>query len=179
MGSLECNEYENLKARGGREYSFGHRMMYETPIALLGGRKRNILEAGFGIGWGLDRMIEAGIIDRYTGFEPNADSFNYVNGRVKRENVELRRGGFVRSPATDHVFCIEVIEHVPPAGHAAFLADLRASTAKTLWLSTPDVRKHPSEGVRTCDEWKALMKEAGFSDVTMHREQWTVLFIAQ
>lgn len=179
MGSLDCNEYENLMRRRGCDYSAGHRVMYETPIRLLSGKRRNILEAGFGIGWGLERMIEAGIIEKYTGFEPNKDSFNYVAARMNRPEVDLRRGGFVRQPATDHVFCIEVIEHVPMDGHAGFLADLRASTAKTLWMSTPDIRKHPSEGVRTCDEWKTLLKAAGFADVTLHREQWTVLFIAQ
>jgi hypothetical protein len=179
MASLDCNEYENLRRRRGGDYSPGHRVMYEMPIRLLSGKRRNILEAGFGIGWGLDKMIEAGIIEHYVGFEPNKDSFNYVASRVQQPGVELRHGGFVRQRPADHVFCIEVIEHVPPGGHAGFLADLRASTAKTLWMSTPDIRKHPSEGVRTCDEWKAMLKAAGFADVTLHREQWTVLFICQ
>jgi hypothetical protein len=179
MGSLDCNEYENLMRRRGGDYSAGHRVMYETPIRLLSGKRRNILEAGFGIGWGLEQMMKAGIVERYVGFEPNRDSFNYVASRVKEPNIELRLGGFERQALTDHVFCIEVIEHVPMDGHAAFLADLRASTGKTLWMSTPDVRKHPGEGVRTCDGWKTMLKAAGFSDVTLHREQWTVLFIAQ
>lgn len=181
MGSLDCNEYEALMRRNGREYSAGHRVMYESPIRLLSGKRRNILEAGFGIGWGLDQMLAAGIIDKYVGYEPNADSFSYVRSRQgARIEIELHHGQFVRQPRKfDHVFCIEVAEHVPLEGHAGFLADLYASTGTTLWMSSPDVRKHPGEGVRTAGEWKALLYAAGFSDVTVHREQWTVLFICQ
>lgn len=155
--------------------------MYEVPIRLLSGKQWSIREAGFGIGWGLDRMVEAKIIRTYSGCEPCADSFNYVKqNRGGRPNVFLSPEPFRRDGAVyDHVFCIEVIEHVPLDGHARFLEDLRASTGRTLWMSTPDVRKHRSEGVRTCDEWKALLHAAGFRDVTVHTEQWTVLFIAQ
>lgn len=179
MGSLDCNEWENLRNRRFEDYSLGHRIMYEVPIRLLTSGRHRIVEAGFGIGWGLDQMIKAGVIDRYVGFEPNQDSFNYVRNRINEPNIDLRRGKFERQPAADHVFCIEVIEHVPMDEHARFLADLRATTGKTLWMSTPDVRKHRSEGVRSCDEWKAMLDIAGFQDVTMHQEQWTVLFIAQ
>lgn len=180
MGSLDCNEYENLLRRRGANYSAGHCVMYETPIKLLSGKRRSILDVGFGIGWGLDQMVKSEIIGNYTGFEPNADSFNYTAKRHRdSEGVELVHGPFKRVPKRDHVFCIEVIEHVPMSGHAAFLADLRASTEKTLWMSTPDVRKHPGEGVRTWEDWRAMLDESGFDNVTVHREQWTVLFIAQ
>jgi hypothetical protein len=155
--------------------------MYEAPIRLLSGKKRNILDVGFGIGWGLDQMLKAEIVGGYIGFEPNADSFKYVRGRHGgNPKVELLHGPFRRgTPKTDHVFCIEVIEHVPMEGQTEFLNALRASTGTTLFLSTPDVRKHPGEGVRTCDEWQAMLQDAGFENVTVHREQWTVLFIAQ
>lgn len=180
MGSLDCNEYENLMRRKGGDYSLGHRIMYETPIRLLTGKRRNILEAGFGIGWGLDQMVKADIVESYRGCEPNADSFNFVRRKWgDAARISLRHGSFERTKPADHVFCIEVIEHVPMVGHAGFLADLRASTAGTLWMSTPDVTKHRSEGVRTKEEWKAMIHAAGFNDVTVHTEQWTVLFVAQ
>lgn len=154
--------------------------MYLTPIALLAGKKRNILDVGFGIGWGLDQMVKKKIVGNYVGFEPNADSFAYTFKRHgDQPNVELIKGPFKRTAKIDHVLCIEVIEHVPMDGHSAFLADLRASTGTTLWLSTPDVRKHPGEGVRTCENWRGMLQDAGFENVTMHRDQWTVLFIAQ
>lgn len=179
MGSLACNEFENLQKRHGAEYSLGHRLMYDTPITLLTGRKSKILDVGFGVGYGLDRMIAADIIDRYVGFEPNPDSFNYVKARVGHR-YELVQEPFVKAvPGFDHVFCIEVIEHVEMDKHARFLSALRSSTVRTLWLSTPDVRNVPSEGVRMAQTWKTMLNDAGFNDVTVHTEQWTVLFIAQ
>ena len=155
--------------------------MYEVPIRLMTGKKWKIREAGFGIGWGLDRMIEAGVIGEYAGCEPCRESFDYVKkAHGSKENLTLTHAGFSHDGKKyDHVFCIEVIEHVPMDGHEDFLSALRASTNGTLWMSTPDKRKHPCEGVRTCDEWRELLRIAGFGDVTMHREQWTVLFIAQ
>jgi hypothetical protein len=181
LGALDCNEYDNLVRRRFEDYSEGHRIMYEVPIRLLSGKQWSIREAGFGIGWGLDQMVEAKIIRTYSGCEPCADSFNYTKkNHGGRPNVFLSQTAFKRDGAVyDHVFCIEVIEHVPMDGHYDFLKDLRESTGRTLWMSTPDKRKHPSEGVRTCDEWRQMLREAGFKDVTMHREQWTVLFVAQ
>src|SRR5262245_33601462 len=76
--SLDCNEYLALMRRRGKDYSKGHRIMYEVPIVALTGQRRRILEAGFGIGWGLERMLRADIVETYVGYEPNIDSFNYV-----------------------------------------------------------------------------------------------------
>jgi hypothetical protein len=180
MGSLDCNEYENLRRRDFREYSLGHRIVYETPIKLLTGKKRTIIEAGFGIGWGLDKMVEADIIADYVGCEPNADSFKYVNGRHGgKPNIKLNHEPFKRGFGfAQHVFCIEVIEHVPMEKHAEFIRALRES-GQTLWFSTPCKSKVPSEGVRTTEEWTKLLKQNGYSDVTVHKEQWTHLCVAQ
>lgn len=180
MGSLDCNEYASLVRRKFADYSLGHRIMYETPIKLLTGKKRTIIEAGFGIGWGLDRMIEADIISDYVGCEPHPESFQYVfNRHGGRPGIKLNHEPFGRGFGhADHVFCIEVIEHVPMERHAAFIQALRES-GKTLWMSTPDVERVPSEGVRKASEWKGLLKAGGYSEVTTHKEQWTTLFVAQ
>jgi cyclopropane fatty-acyl-phospholipid synthase-like methyltransferase len=181
MGALDCNEYDNLKRRNFEPYSDGHQVMYEVPIALLANKRWTICEAGFGIGWGLGRMIEEGIVAQYVGFEPCADSFEYVR-KIHHGNEQLtlhKRGFEYPGQKFDHVFCIETIEHVPMDGHAKFLSDLRKTTGRTLWFSTPDIRKHKTEGVRIWEEWKTMLHEAGFRDVTVHREQWTVLFVAQ
>jgi 2-polyprenyl-3-methyl-5-hydroxy-6-metoxy-1,4-benzoquinol methylase len=181
MGSLDCNEYENMMQRRGQDYSLGHRIMYETPVRLLTGHKRNILDVGFGIGWGLDQMVKADIISSYVGYEPCLASFNYVKGRYRdRGNVALKHAPFAAHGVKyDHVFCIEVAEHVPMDGHAKFIEGLRESTGGTLWFSSPDVRRHRSEGVRTPDDWKRLLCQAGFSDALILAEQWTTLLVAQ
>lgn len=182
MVSLECDEYGNLQRRlrkGNGDYSLGHRLMYETPIKLLTGKKRNIVEAGFGIGWGLDRMIEADILASYVGYEINAAAFNYVNQQYgEREGIQLHHEAFTTTPGGNHVFCIEVIEHVPMDQHTHFIRMLRGS-GNTLWLSTPDKDRVASEGVRSVHDWKAMLKMGGYSDVVAHEEQWTTLYIAQ
>lgn len=180
MGSLDCNEFENLKRRDFRDYSVGHQIMYEAPVQLLRQKKWTICEAGFGIGWGIHKMLEHDVIGQYVGYEPCAESFEYVRKNYHDGRLELHKRGFeYPGRKFDHVFCIEVIEHVPMDGHAGFLSDLRKTTGRTLWMSTPDVTKHKTEGVRTPEVWKRMLHEAGFADITVHREQWTVLFVCQ
>jgi hypothetical protein len=180
MGDLNCNEYRNLMKRSGRDYSLGHRLMYETPAKLLTGKARNIAEAGFGIGWGLKALLEVGAVRSYVGYEPCAEAFEYVRKQYADDNriVLHNRPFYAPSAVADHVFCVEVIEHVPAEKHADFLHDLRAA-GRTLWFSSPDVRRYPSEGVRAPHEWQVMLKAAGFNDVTRHEEQWTSLLIAQ
>lgn len=185
--SLDCREYEAARKRNFQPYSRGHQIMYEGPLTLMerGDRakeKFTILEAGFGIGWGLDRMIEKGVIGSYLGFEPDRGSFDYVRGRHKSTpNLDLRHAPFEgQAPQFDHVFCIEVIEHVPPDDHAGFITGLRKSlkSGGTLWLSTPD-KERSTHGVRTASDWRLQIALAGFADITRHDEQWTTLYCCQ
>ncbi|MCW5695788.1 MAG: methyltransferase domain-containing protein [Bauldia sp.] len=187
---LEAKEFRELKRRRFKPYSAGHQAMYEVPLALMKRNDRSaarylILEIGFGIGWGLDRMVENGIVgalDRYVGYEPDEESFDFVFARHgKRSGITLINAAFgaVSGLPFDHIFCIEVIEHVPAVEHAGFLGSLRsASRSGTLWLSTPDSQRN-DHGVRPAAEWRAMLKNAGFSDVTVHQDQWTTLFVCQ
>lgn len=168
--------------------------MYEKPIAKLknglvepvghdgekGRRAFRILEAGFGIGFGLMKMKEAGIIERYVGYEPNKDSFDYTTSLIREHNkavITLKNEPFHGAdglPAFDVGFCIEVIEHVPMDLQHQFLQDLRA--ASLLFFSTPCITKAPREGVRTSDEWVSMLKSAGWGQVTVDKSQWTYLY---
>lgn len=179
MGKLNCNEYRALQKRHGKPYSLGHQIMYEVPIWLMRGKKRRILEAGFGIGWGLGRMLEEGVVGSYVGYEPCKEAFDYVQEKHgKSLDVTLINEPFHGSNKPfDHVFCIEVLEHVPMEGHMAFLRALRA-TGGTLWMSTPDVSTS-AEGVRTAGEWRDMLKMAGFGEVVVLEEQWTTFFMCQ
>lgn len=180
MGDLNCNEYENLRKRRFGEYSAGHRAMYEVPIRLMAGKKFSIIEAGFGIGWGLQQMLKADVVDHYIGYEPNADSYNYTKTQISSGLVELRFGPFeYPKQNAQHVFCIEVFEHVPRDNWVSFLEDLRLSTWDTLWLSTPNRLKQKREGVVSHTEMHNLLEAADFQQVTVHQEQWTTLYIAQ
>lgn len=177
MGTLDSREYDRLVERNFGPYSEGHRKMYDIPIAKLAGRQYSIVEAGFGIGYGLDRMIDAEIVDRYVGYEPNADSFRYVRDQwPQSDGMILVHAPFSRCPDPQDIgFCIEVIEHVPMDDHAAFLADLRASCER-LFFSTPCVKMKPNEGVRETDEWVAMLRAAGFASVSVDKSQWTYLY---
>lgn len=205
----ESREYDRLVKRKFKPYSKGHRMMYEHAIDTikddLGFRQarptkkwrppqgRRIVEAGFGIGWGLERMLAEGIVSEYHGFEPNHDSFMHVFKR----NPGAGSGALLRfdeSPFPydqyrliyeqekrwffDEAFCIEVIEHVPMEEHLPFLKGLRACTPR-LWFSTPDKDRVPAEGVRTRADWERLLGEAGFRSVNVNTSHWTYLYECQ
>jgi hypothetical protein len=155
QAGYESHEYDRLKERKFRPYSRGHQVMYLQAIAEL---KRDfapgsvrVLEAGFGIGWGLGEMLKAGILKSYVPYEPNL------------------------APDFDAAFCIEVIEHVPMDQHVDFLRGLHRQSP-LLFLSTPDKDKKPTEGVRTKDDWVMRLIEAGFSKVDVMTKEWTYLY---
>lgn len=186
----EARELRELRRRGYRPYSAGHQAMYEVPLALMRRNERSkqvylILDVGFGIGWGLDRMIEEGIVgslDSYVGYEPDRESFDFVAGRHgHHSSVTLINEPFRAASGIpyDHVFCIEVIEHVPLDEQDLFLTALcKAACGGTLWLSTPDSDRC-DHGVRPTAEWRQMLARAGFGNVTVHQDQWTTLYICQ
>ncbi len=178
----ESHEYRRLVERGFRPYSRGHRAMYLTAIDRLKklGTPVSIFEAGFGIGYGLDEMLAAGIVERYFGCEPNLESFRYVmqrHGHAPR--IDLVEEPFasatgLRGAPYDAAFCIEVIEHVPMHEHEWFLRCLRDRSPR-LFLSTPDSRKS-SEGVRTMGDWLAILQTAGWERIDVDTSHWTYLY---
>jgi 2-polyprenyl-3-methyl-5-hydroxy-6-metoxy-1,4-benzoquinol methylase len=179
------SEYSELLRRNYGIYSLGHRLMYQVPLLLMmrsdaAPQRFSILDVGFGIGWGLEQMIEADVIERYRGFEPDQDSFEYVRNRHgKNSRLTLLNAEFSAADEFDHVFCIEVAEHVAPPALKKFLAGLRRSTRGTLWFSTPDSVRVPQHGALPAEQWSKLLRAAGFRSVTHHAEQWTDLYCCQ
>lgn len=187
QAGYESKELDRLKERDFRPYSKGHRVMYLQAIAELmrdhpAGSVR-VLEAGFGIGYGLGEMIRAGILKSYVGYEPNKDSFNYtwdlpeVMQAKRTMDIALFPLAFEPNldPAFDVAFCIEVIEHVAMEDHVTFLKGLY-QMAPVLYLSTPDKDKVPAEGVRTKDDWVLRLMEAGYAHVDVMTKEWTYLY---
>lgn len=194
MGGYESKEFDRLKGRNFRLYSAGHRKMYHKAIEVIGKPSR-IFEAGFGIGYGLQKMLAANVVQEYCGLEPNKDSYDYVAhargpggvpglALASRPDVELINSEFSQHVADrlttagvapyDEAFCIEVIEHVPAHLHLQFLIALR-QMAPRLWLSTPDSSRS-KEGVRTERDWTVLMKQAQFERVEVDKSEWTYLY---
>lgn len=198
----ESKEFDRLRGRRFKDYSEGHRRMYLNAIEKIkrergGAMPLDIFEAGFGIGYGIQQMDQAGIVGRYQGVEPNAKSFNYVaNGDTYPEgrrglmfNADPRfhltqeefgqevadRIMMLRSQGQFHeAFCIEVIEHVPMDMHLQFLIALR-QMAPRLWFSSPDKAKS-KEGVRTTKDWVALLRQARFEHIDVDTSNWTYLY---
>lgn len=191
----ESKEYDRLVQRRFQPYSIGHQRMYtkaieriQKDIADPRAERPNgvrVFEAGFGIGFGLTKMVEAGILRSYTGCEPNTPSYSYTSSLLtgfKVPYVNLYNDSFDQSMVNgltahgqfDEAFCIEVIEHVPMDFHLEFLIALR-QMAPRLWFSSPCSTKS-KEGVRTSKEWATLLRQARFETVTIDTSEWTYLY---
>lgn len=168
--------------------------MYEVPIRLMfGSQKYDVLEAGFGFGAGLDRMVESDVLASYYGYEPDTQAFSEVSKRYAHDKrITLENWNFHEvtpgpmdvlrtedGKTFDHVFCIHVADFVPAVAHLAFFTALRNSTHGTLWFAAPDKTRYPALGSKTRKEWLNLLNITGFSAVTHHDEQWIDLYICQ
>lgn len=188
----ESHEYDRLVGRKFKPYSVGHQRMYTKAIAHIvediyrTTDKVSVFEAGFGIGFGIQKMVEAGILKSYTGCEPNRASYEYTAGLIAGlrplQHVRLYHDSFDQSMATgltshgqfNECFCIEVIEHVPMEQHLEFLIALR-QMAPRLWFSSPCKTKS-KEGVRSLKEWTTLLRQARFETVDVDASEWTYLY---
>lgn len=181
----ECNEYQNLLKRNGAPYSRGHQIQYLAPIQMMEGGKWDVLEIGFGIGYGLEEMAKAGVLNLWYGVEPCNDSFQHVwnkfNDRPAFALAMEKRPWSECVKTTSEVFhfafCIEVIEHIPMDEHVSFLSSIVPFVRKNLFLSTPDKSKN-SHGVRTEKEWLDVLDQAGWRAVAW-ATCWTTGYICQ
>lgn len=179
---VNTGEFEQLQARHERPYSSGHQKMYSGAVEILSGsdlKPVSILEVGTGIGFGLGLMLAAGIVKDYTGVEPDPACCDYLTSEYgQRSEVTIINKGWLEAAMEttfDYSFCIEVIEQVPAEQVPRFLAKLRRHTVKTLFLSAPDAITS-AVGVAPTEEWKRVIRMAGF-DVATIRRQWTTLFV--
>ena len=174
-------EYELLKRRNFKNYSLGHQRMYKAPVTLLADRRCRVLEVGTGIGWGLALMRREGVFREYVGVEPDPKAYAYtLAASTGWEGVKLINASFPTPDVEgvfDHVFCIEVVEHLPAPDREGVLRKLREHTGRMLWLSTPDKDKS-GHGVLTGAQWQEMLEASGF-EVVRVEEQWTTLFVCR
>lgn len=189
-------EYTNLVDRNFEPYSEGHRVMYTAPIDLIkvpdgcnrlkrgvDGTKVDVLDVGCGIGWGLMKMIEADLLNRYIGIEPDGESCRYCRdtygeeGRtfIDKEWLDVRDDELF---IADYTFCIEVIEHVGDNDVIMqFLEKIRRFTKRNLFISTPDsdISRH---GVLNKEQMVGMLASAGFKSIPIGR-RWTTLYVCE
>lgn len=184
-GMGDSSEYALLESRGFKDYSVGHQKMYTGPIELLQDKDKrwNVIDVGVGIGFGLRKMVDAGILERYIGVEPHPLSYGYTARQEWPANVTIHPCGWMELPddqlmLADYMFCIEVIEHVPEPQVAEFLARMRTHVRRNLFLSTPDITK-TAHGTATVEQWRARLKAASFTEVAVVDSQWTVLYVCE
>lgn len=155
--------------------------MYEAGLVLLDQSTASVLDIGSGIGWGCKRARELGFAGKWTGIEPCQDSFDYltrVYGNDQRTTWHC--AGLMEAPVepVDYVFCIEVVEHLPPDRVGAFLRRIRSLCNRGAWISTPDADTS-DHGTFTRSQMVDALKAAGFENVVVNAEQWTTLYICQ
>lgn len=178
-------EYQQLQKRKGMPYSRGHQLMYDGPIKLLSDKRHNILDIGFGIGYGLRNMILMDVINKYVGCEPDKDSFDYTYEEISKmeqkertKRVHLQNcifNNLIHNDEFDYTFCIEVIEHMSESAIHELLSKVHACTKDAFFLSTPD--KHKSkEGKFTEYELTQFLMDYEFQ-FSIVRAQWTNLWI--
>lgn len=180
-----------LEERAGQPYSQGHMAMYETVAALLQGQPGRILEIGFGVGYGLRKLIEADCINSYVGIERDPLCVGHVTRTLMVEQlpgVYLLEADFltitdaqIRShfgeANADVSLCIEVLEHVPRSKGLDFLVKLRNITSQALLLSTPNSNTS-THGIYRPAQVLKLLEMAGFPHVACLSWQWTTFFLA-
>ena len=89
--------------------------MYTGPAELLADGRSEILEVGFGIGFGLEVLTRKNCFRRYVGVEIDGACYDYVRSLPvgQRPDVTLLCGDFrelALDDQFDYAFCIEVID---------------------------------------------------------------------
>jgi 2-polyprenyl-3-methyl-5-hydroxy-6-metoxy-1,4-benzoquinol methylase len=78
-------------------------------------------------------------------------------------------------PPADFVFCIEVLEHVPPELRQACIEKCRRLARKNVFVSTPPSDRN-EHGQLTIPECTELLKASGL-DVVVVDVQWTTMYV--
>lgn len=170
-------ELELHNARGGRPYSLGHRLMYETPKTLIGDDLPvSILDIGVGIGYLCPWILSRSGHTDYLGIDPDTDCIDFLRakyGTLTFVNDTWPTAGV--SPA-DFTFCIEVLEHVQDDRRDDFVKAIRDHTLGAAFISTPN-RERSKHGVMNTDEMLCLLGDH-FAHAVALDWQWTCLYIA-
>jgi len=194
---MHDSEYDNLVARNFKPYSEWHRAIYDGAFELYHHNESPItmLDAGCGIGYGYESMVEHGVMGVYVGVDPDKQSIDYckqkfINNLRRRPmpaddihrsvfTTTFNCGDFMSFEERyefDIAFCVEVIEHVDEKDRSAFLKKV-AQSAKVAFISTPDVTKN-AHGVYTPSRMIDLLRTGlELNAVAIPRDN-TILYVA-
>jgi len=177
---MHDSEYDNLVARGFKPYSEWHRAIYDGAFELYHHNESTItiLDAGCGIGYGYESMVNHRVMGVYVGVDPDKQSIDYCKQKFVSNATFHRRGfmSFEEQYEFDLAFCVEVIEHVDENDRSAFLKKV-VQSAKVAFISTPDVTKN-AHGVYTPSRMIDLLRTGlELNAVAIPRDN-TILYVA-
>ena len=176
------SEFKKFKSRGGKDYSPGHRRMYWAACKLLEKKPSHILDVGSGMGYGYKWLERHGAIETYTGVEPEHEAVTYCRSQYPDATwIEGVVPGVQFLNPFDHVFCIEVLEHVESeqgVDPVAFIHELASLAKQNVFLSTPN-RETSGHGVYSPTEVLGMAKEAGIANVSFVEQQWTTWYLLE
>lgn len=157
-----ATELDYYLLREGGAYSKWHQRIYNAAISLINSESSSVLDVGCGMGFGLQKMREAGMKGHWSGIDFETPTSIIDGDELKRSSLMV--GSFEsvsdQFEPHDHVWCIEVLEHLV-GDPTHFLSEIRRLTKKSAIISTPDSSKN-DHGTKTSDEWAALIRQAGF-----------------
>ena len=165
-----------------RFISYGHRAMYLGPAAIMGHQPSSVIDIACGDGFGYHALMSHNAIESYWGIDSSPTEIQKGRRLLVNPNHVMVSGDWLTYPEdslvpADFVFCIEVLEHVPPHVRYEFVDKCARFAKKNLFLSTPPADRN-DHGELTIPECRDLLRSV-VNDVSVIDIQWTTLYVCK
>jgi len=163
-----------------RHISYGHKAMYLGPAALMGHTKSSVIDIACGDGYGYHALLSHNAISSYWGIDNNPIEIEKGRRLIADPNHTMVWGDWLKYPEglikpADFVFCIEMLEHLPPEDRKACVEKCARFARRNLFISTPPADRN-DHGALTIPECHELIQSVGL-DVVVIDVQWTTLYV--
>lgn len=154
--------------------------MYDGPAALLAGTRSSVIDVGCGDGYGYHALSRHDSISSYWGIDSDPGDIEKARQQLTSPYHVVVCGDWLAYPendfkSADFVFCIEVLEHVPPDLRKACVEKCARFANRNLFISTPPADRN-DHGRLTIPECRELIQSVGL-DVVVVDAQWTTLYV--
>lgn len=154
--------------------------MYLGPAALMGHTSSSVIDVGCGDGYGYHALVSNNAVSSYWGIDANIRDIEKGRQLIVDPNHVMVCGDWLKYPMdgidhADFVFCIEVLEHVPPDERKACVEKCARFARKNLFISTPPADRN-DHGKLTIPECRDLIGSVGL-DVVVVDSQWTTFYL--
>lgn len=174
----------NILPEFHRFISYGHRAMYLGPAAIMAHKPCSVIDIGCGDGVGYHSLMSHNAISRYFGIDCNPKEIEKGRRLLIHDDHWMECGDWLTYPENtiglepaDFVFCIEVLEHVPPEHREAFLLKCAKFAKRNIFISTPPADRN-DHGELTIAECRELIESVGLKVVVID-VQWTAMYVVE